>query len=135
MRSTFAAALGALLGGALVFLGAYAAYGSAGTAALFSSSVLGFFVPVLLVFGLAGAHPLSSGPEADSGPRRRDAIVAACYMLSLIPFWFCVVGAIQRRLVLASILFGIYAAMAAVPLRSMLRVRRLIEGDARSGEK
>ena len=135
MRSALAAAFGGLLGGGLLFLGVYVVSSSATTAALFSIVAVGFFVPVVIVFGLAGAHPVSSSPEEDKGRRQHDAMVGACYMLCAIPFWFCVVGAIQRRLVLAVILFGIYVAMAAVPLRSMLRVRRSIEGAARRGEE
>lgn len=129
MKRSYSALLligGCLIGATVLFLIALLLSGSARTATIFSVVPLGFFVPVVFVFALASAHPA----QADDlgGERHSDVAIAVGYTASVIPYWFSAISAVNGRIGLSSVLFIAYVAMAAVPLRSMLRVRRLIEG-------
>lgn len=121
--------------GGLLFLASWLVSRSIGTAAIFSLVPVGFMVPIVLVFVVAAAQVAAGRTGLDEAYRRSDAVVAVCYTASVIPYWFSAISAIRGRLWLSLVLLAACLVMAVLPLRSMLRVRRAIEGGAPGQER
>ena len=79
---------GCLIGATVLFLIALLLSGSATTATIFSVVPLGFFVPVVLVFALASAHPAQADGLGGEELRQSDVAIAVGYTASVIPYWF-----------------------------------------------
>lgn len=115
---------GYLLGTGCVYAALWAITESSSAATTFSLIPALFFLPVVIVFIIASARASASGSEQETAARRQsDVVMAVCYVFALIPFWFAAVAFLKGRLVLAFVLLALYALMAAVPLRRLLRLR------------
>ena len=124
MKPVVALTGGYLFGAACVYGALLAFTGSASAAWRFSLIPLGFFAPVVLVFVLAASR--GSGQEqgeVSKEQRSKDALIAAAYVFSLIPFWFSAIGFLNGQIGLGLVLALLYAAMAVVPLQRLLRLR------------
>jgi hypothetical protein len=112
---------GYLIGAGALYTGLLIATKSASTAATFSLIPAAFFVPVVIVFVIASARGMV---VAVTGKQERagDVVIAVCYVLSLVPFWFSAVALLNGRVTLGIVLFLVYILMAVVPLKRLLRL-------------
>lgn len=124
LKPVAALAGGYLFGAGCVYAVLLAITGSASAAWRFSLIPLGFFSPVVVVFVIAATRGRAEEPgERGQEQRSRDALIAATYVLALIPFWFSAIGFLNGRIALGFVLLLVYAAMAVVPLQRLLRLR------------
>ena len=127
-RTIGALVSGLLIGAALVFAAVLSLSGSVQAACLFSIVAVGFLVPFVLVVAFASAptqHEERSLPNRL--PKKGDVAIAVAYVAAVVPYWFAAMSAINGRFGLMACLLLVYAAMAILPLRSLLRVRRAIQ--------
>ena len=118
---------GVLIAATGLFLVVLTISGSLRAAIIFGVIPQGFFIPVALVFALAAVRAAQADETGGERPRRRDVAISAGYAASGVPYCFFALGAINGRIGLSFVLFLVYVAMAALPLRSMYRARRVME--------
>ena len=118
---------GVLIAATGLFLVVLTISGSLRAAIIFGVIPQGFFIPVALVFALAAVRAAQADETGGERPRRRDVVIAAGYGVSGIPYCVFALAAINGRIGLSFVLFLVYVAMAALPLRSMYRARRVME--------
>ena len=118
---------GVLIAATGLFLVVLTISGSLRAAIIFGVIPQGFFIPVALVFALAAVRAAQADETGGERPRQRDVVIAAGYGVSGIPYCVFALGAINGRIGLSFVLFLVYVAMAALPLRSMYRARRVME--------
>ena len=127
-HSTLLVIGGVLIAATGLFLVVLTISGSVRAAIIFGVIPQGFFIPVALVFALAAVRAAQADETGGERPRQRDVVIAvAGYGVSGIPYCVFALGAINGRIGLSFVLFLVYVAMAALPLRSMYRVRRVME--------
>ena len=118
---------GVLIAATGLFLVVLTISGSLRAAIIFGVIPQGFFIPMVLVFALAAVRAAQADETGGERPRRRDVVIAAGYGVSGIPYCVFALAAINGRIGLSFVLFLVYVAMAALPLRSMYRARRVME--------
>jgi hypothetical protein len=116
---------GCLFGSAAIFAALLAATESASAALTFTVIAFAFALPVVSVFFIAclGGEPQEALPMTRQ-QQSTDAQIAAAYALCTIPFWFSAAAFLNGSHAAAAFLCAVYLAMAALPLRSMLRLAR-----------
>ncbi len=115
---------GYIIGAAICFIAALAVTRSIHAAFFFSLVLLGFHVPIAILFGLAlsKVESIKSGEESHE-VRQRDIVLAILYIFASLPYWFAAVALFRGRVLLSLCLFLVYVAMAFYPLRAFFRVR------------
>ena len=126
-HSTLLAIGGLLIGSVALFLVVLTISGSVRTATIFSGIPFGYSIPLALVFAIASVRSIQPDDLEKEEPSQRDVAISVGYIASSLPYWFSAISAVNGRIGLSFVLFLVYVAMAALPLRSMYRARRVME--------